>query len=62
MKDKAIVVIGLILTSVFAVLSMATGMWGCGQVCLSFMAAFWVSLVMTGYGVYMHITARKRMK
>ena len=51
MLPYVLIVLGVILSAVFAVLSMLTGMWGCGAPCWSFIGMFWVALAIVATGI-----------
>ena len=50
MKNTIIIIIGLILTIVFTILSISTGIWGCGGICYIFIGLFFVSIAIVAYG------------
>ena len=51
---------GICLAIVFAVLSMSTGMWGCGSPCRSFIGAFWLAIGVVVYGIWLAIQNKRK--
>ena len=52
-KPKFLIAIGTSLAIAFAILSMSTGMWGCGPACNSFIVAFWLAVGVVVYGIWL---------
>jgi len=59
MNPLIIIVIGLFLAIIFAIFSMSTGMWGCGSICYSFIGAFWLAILLMGYGILLVIQKKR---
>jgi hypothetical protein len=55
-----LVIAGAVLMAVFMVLSMSTGMWGCGPTCHWFIVAFWLSVGVFLYGIWLVIAAKRK--
>lgn len=61
MKNIVIIIIGLLFAAVFAILSMSTGMWGCGTPCYLSIGLFFISIAFVIYGILKLVKSTKNI-
>jgi len=52
-KPFVIITIGSVLALAAAVMAVSTGMWGCGTLCVVSVIAFWLSLAIVVFGLWL---------